>query len=460
MHTIADFTRVYQTTESDVVKTLVEFDTARPADRITVVRTDAQKILLPQSLIRKASDHVLPTGTTPFAIAEAIFNSYVAAILRQTAGLGSEISILSFHRIVLDLVRRIPPPQNNQVRIYSWSEVHRMFHVDASPPGAVRQYSAGDFLARIGKTKEELITLLSSCLQKRAVGGIPRPLKFTDIRTVLADNNAFFDKAANPSVNYPGFIGELMKFAEAHGVVKVDRGTNPLNWMIIFEPTPPTTLTTSLLTTGETSAASQPAPQSTPSSAQKVPHPRNVPEKWAETRSQKFIDVLAAKRLGPFAKVRAQLYEALDSLLAQHPEGLPVSRLLRESTARIRTKFNGAEYPWRSVTEFLTNILSRRSVLLGADGHAISVGFSTMNAVVNKLDQHWRAKLDGELIVALTENIDDIKLHDTAQLAGALFLERTDESETRVIEAIEIMLTEGKLVEDNRRLRPSQPARV
>jgi hypothetical protein len=102
-------------------------------------------------------------------------------------------------------------------------------------------------------------------------------------------------------------------------------------------------------------------------------------------------------------------------------------------------------YPWRAVREFLIHLLSRRPILLTADGNPIAPTFGTLEKQVADLVPTWRLDLDGELLIELATRIPDLQLADANGIAGALFFDRSVEAESHVSATISHLLKEGRL---------------
>jgi hypothetical protein len=417
---IGDITRPQFQSAPRLVETLKAH--ARNGQPTEFVCLESQVPLLNSAALKLES---VPSGTHFSDIANLIWSKFIDPFVSTGKITDDRLEIVTNHKAVFELAQRIPSPFKGKVTFSAWSRIYQGLS-EAAKAELRNAISMRPAITSFLPT-EEILAVLRDALTTANATEPGKAIRCTSLRPFLAARDSRFSKD-NPQTNMPGFITQLVRLAADSGVIKVDQGkdrANPSIWL---------------------AAPASPA-------VQKSVKSENA--RTSTSRSQGFIDRLGAKGLGPFSKVRPRLFAALQDLVTESSRkhrALPLSQLITETITRTKAEMTRERsvpeiYPWRHIRTFLIELLSRRSVLLDEKQQPISVGFQKLSAKVSALVPDWELELEGELILALVESSAELKLHDLNQLAGALYLDRSDKFENKVAEVIAFLLGKKRLVE-------------
>ena len=372
----------------------------------------------------------------------------------------SSLSVISFHTAVLGLVAYLPPALRARVEFLRWT---RLFGSSA-PSGTT---GSKELLAQAVANlmpENELLEAVERMLTFSKAIDSRSALLMSDMRPLLEREDDRFKKS-NPAAAVHGLIGGVIELAQQRGLVVVDRSVNRFNspvWLTGKGLSIPKSASVHRTATPENGPV-LPA-ESDEVVADKSPSEAVIPIAAAgqidaaqmekvESRSDQFVASLRRQSLGPFSRVRKQVFDTIDQLLKNPGSNRTASGLIRDSVEAVhqQLKLSGeanGEFPWRRVREFIRELLVRRAVLLDAEGKHVTPSFQTLSTEVVGLSSAWELELDGELILALIR--DGMKLHmgDLAFLAGALFNERTNDGETQVEALIEHLIRNRRITED------------
>ncbi|MGW7483479.1 hypothetical protein ACWGH8_33400 [Nonomuraea muscovyensis] len=272
-----------------------------------------------------------------------------------------------------------------------------------------------------------------------------KPVRKTDLRTLLEAQDHRFEKGHHDFAAGNGFISCLVTVGENSGLVRVV-GENP-------NPSIELTQQGMELVRAEDMAGFH-SSLSYLECAREARHQR---------LSDEYITILRSGNLGPFQQVRRAVYEAMEAILAEAEitgRKPAVYELILKAVTHVREmpseelfKSPGRPYPWAKVASFIAALVNRRPVLLSDEG-PVRYKFREMNKPVCSLENEWQLKLDGELILYLLDNNAPIVETELGDLSGALYNSRNEEAQKRTIEVLNLLLEEGKVVEDAGRLKP------
>lgn len=253
----------------------------------------------------------------------------------------------------------------------------------------------------------------------------------TSLRHLLELEDQRFAKGSSPAAQTPRLITILLDEAVARGQVRCV-GVNPQ--VSVWVP----------------QQAVQPGAAAASAGDESEP---------GETRSQRFIRCLKDGGFGPFSDLRLKVYESVEFVLKENAGGLNESELIKRAVDRVRVDGPGEflrrdrviprdQFPWRKLREFLSKLLRRQAVLIGPDGAAFTPSFVTVSRPVHGLEQDWRLRLEGELLVELVRHCDDIGYGDLDDLVGALLADRSSENTRWVEGVIGYLMDAGRLEQD------------
>lgn len=453
MKILLDLTRALPNSEQSLLnRAFAAYPGLQSAD-LTIFR------LSHHSRLPLGEDVVLQAGTHYTVVAQVVFEKLRSLLSTQPP---NTIHVASFHKSVFDLQSRLSPDQQAQVSFRSFkslsvgfppsstvSAVQAAMPIVESQPASA-QYPTESLAARstdfpgpqapaappfVPSTRwpaeliplPDAIAVLEAALDSVSAVNRDHAVRHTDLRPLLSRIDRRLDKS-QPLAATPGFISMLVRAAEDAGSIQLDRQdlTNPRVWLakgLDVRPVP-----------------------GRPGLAPRVSATRR------SSRSQIFLDILRAARMGPFSSIRLDLFDALQAATDRGP--ITVGELIKRTVdlTRVtvaRPEHDDSRYPWRSVREFLTQLLARRSILLSEDGSPVPTSFGSLGASVHRLQPGWRLDLDGELLIELVSSGADIRLVDVPALAGALYFERSDDKEALAAEVVGHLLRIGRLTESD-----------
>ncbi len=451
MKLIIDVTRANPDTEGSLVQRAVSAYPSVSRVDITILRVTHQ-----MSAVTFGQEVVLPSGTHYSLVANVVFEQ-----LRQMLNVAFDqaVVVFTFHKVVFELNARLTTDQQMRVTFRSFSSLWQHTTSYAGPQGLRSASSSAESALQAGSTMsgeppsedilpslatnrpvpqrqpmttfrwphelmpiDDAVTFLVAALREVSATAPAKAVRQTDVRAILARLDNRFEKA-NPLASFPGFISALLRAAEDRDAIAIDRLdiNNPRIWL-----------------SAEAAGADN----------------RRFLQvaRRSHSRSQEFLDSLRRQRLGPFSNIRRQLFDALEMVINDGPVAL--GELLRKTidVTRSSIQTQGLEagrYPWRHVREFLTELLTRRPVLVGLDGSSVAPSFVTLATPIAGIHPDWRSQLDGELTVALVAGGVDIRLADVSALAGALYFERSDHTEAEAATVISKLLEIGRIEESD-----------
>ncbi|MEZ4297037.1 MAG: hypothetical protein R3B70_18880 [Polyangiaceae bacterium] len=359
-----------------------------------------------------------------------------------------EVEVYTFHAVVFKLQDKFRSSDGTAAaQIHPWSQLSVPGFATTGPraisPTTSTRHWPVDFMP-----VDEALKILSKALASQN-----ERVRMTDLRALLTYQDDRFRKSA-PGAGAPGLISMLVHQAEDAGVLSVDRSdmTNPFLRLLKGGAG----LETRAHSADGKRLSSPPAstPMAGPPSSRRTsagPTSRHGMASVTATRrdadgksrSQHFIDVLRSRELGPFSKIRQTLYDSLEEVMLGAP--ILLGSLLTDVVEMTRSKSSGIEYPWRRVRNFLIQLLSREIVLLDESGDPTPPTFSTLTRKIVRLREHWRLDFEGSLLTAIIEGAGDVCLADTPPLAGALYLNRSTDHESKIHECIQRLLLRGRV---------------
>ena len=413
---------------------------------------------------------ILSAGMHYTQIAAYIQKEFIASFTAQCATNSSSLSVISFHTAVLGLVAYLPPPLRVRVEFIRWT---RLFGA-ASPSGSQAGKEVLSQAVTSLMPESELLHAVERMLTQSKALDSDSAILMSDMRPLLEREDARFKKT-NPAAAVPGLIGGVIEFAQQRGLVVVDRSVNRFNSPVWLTGKAQESVEPAALRGGEVSekvpaipaAISEVIDRDAPSlpntfsgnAGTKI----SQQEEKTQSRSDQFVASLRRQSLGPFSRVRRQVFDALDQSLKDSESNRTASSLVRDSIEVVHQQLKekgevNGEFPWRRVREFFRELMTRRPVFLDVDSRPVAPSFQSLSTVVVGLSPNWRLELDGELIVALMR--DGMKLHwnDLAFLAGALFNERTGDGERNVEATINHLIGTHRIAVDKEGFLVEVPA--
>jgi hypothetical protein len=317
------------------------------------------------------------------------------------------------------------------VDVYSFSPAVRRLATtwNTVKPGRVRFTALAQFARQVVRwdssfmPEEEAAAAVARAIAS-ASGGVARK---TDLRPLLGVVDSRFSKVSGGFAAMPGFITVLVRMAEARGLV-VSVGEEP---GVILK----------LTDAGE---------RFTAASAPSVPFPGSGTIGVAQTqavvtRSDAFVTSWRAANLGPFMAVRTKVYDEIDRALEHEPRKL--KSLVREAVRAVREKdtSHDEKFPWSRVTQFVENLMRRRPVAL-SEGDPVGPNWTTGSREITGMVDGWQLLLDGELVLHLIDEGQEIRWDDLPDLAGALYNGRGEGETERAYDVVRRLADDGVVV--------------
>ena len=446
MKLILELTRAYPSTELKMFDIAYNRYSDVAHDDIVVLRREDQDAM------PFGEQHTLPRIPTP-ALVLATVQHLLTHFLEDPAL--DRIDVYTYNGAVFDAVSGLTPELRTKVQVAPFSGLrarsYSMVRSIPAPQPQERQpqsepgisaatavapaLSVSAHISREFRWPTELIPIetaldaLFRALAKKRAYSMNVGVRKTELRALLSVEDPLLDKTR---AAVPGIMTALLRRAADKSVVEVEPGNlpNPRVWLA---DTPENVVRKAAFEAGRL-ARTRPS------------------------RSQHFLNVLREARLGPFSSIRSRLYDELERLVTESP--ITLTDLLKRCIDRTRSAEADPDgYPWRSVREFLINLLSRRPVLLDEAGASFCPSFSTLDRRVASLAPNWRLDLDGEMVIELAGKVD-IALFDIDALAGALYFDRSDEYNAYITSVILRVLSEKRLVDSQKEHRLVVPISV
>jgi hypothetical protein len=163
-------------------------------------------------------------------------------------------------------------------------------------------------------------------------------------------------------------------------------------------------------------------------------------------RSEVFQAILIKRNLGPFPDHRPLVYNAVEALINQEVR-VRVSELLKravtdaKAASAERNRAAGREPRvddrlWAGIAKFSEQLLLEAKVLIGPEGEVLGTDWRSRSVPVHGLASDWRAMCDGVMILGLVDEGEVISSVEAKNLARAIYHSSTEESETRVNDAV------------------------
>lgn len=233
--------------------------------------------------------------------------------------------------------------------------------------------------------------------------------------------------------SFPGMIATIVKELSEKGIVRVEgNGVNPKLY-----------------------------PQAPPSSQGRHPsHTSALPGAPVEPEmnlSRRASISLGDRRRGPFSYLRDDLFDALEKVLEEGAR--PLTELANEAVEAAKAAMQEAgkldrAKPWKRVIDFLITVLPAARCVLAEDGVPIGTGFANIGATVHRLSEYWRRDFEAELVRAAVEDpgFTDSR-HDREEIAGCLFLDRSNAGVDRLDKLLCHLIDDGTVVESQSAFR-------
>lgn len=187
------------------------------------------------------------------------------------------------------------------------------------------------------------------------------------------------------------------------------------------------------------------------------PEPPVSESKKPVYRSEVFQEILIRRRLGPFPDHRPLVYDAVESLIKSGVK-VRVSELLQRAVAdakKVAAERNKAanreprvdDRLWAGIAKFCEQLFLEARALVGPDREALGTDWRSRSVPVHDLAPNWRALCDGLLILGLVDEGESISSVEAKNIARAIYHSSSEESETRVNDAV-LNLLERQIVEE------------
>jgi hypothetical protein len=403
-------------------------------DQVVLLCLESQKTLVPNDWCR--SMRSVPDYLHFRQIAKVIEGDYVSPAV---ASPDVSLVVVTFHSAVLDIQSSLTPNDLTRVKFVRWQGLFPSAKPAVSDKGA-----AGRALAAL-MGHDDALAAIKRVLQRASAIDSTTGMQLAKLRPLLESEDSRFKKTSD-AAKVSGIVGAVVQLAEERGLIASDRAAGP-HFKVWLKPA-------GLASNGEAEVREEAGGNPDAKQAEDVDSPAPATRKAVSTERQRsdiFVDSLFRQGLGPFSRVRPLLYDKFNDAVAAGPKS--ATALLGEAVAATRndapaTKAGEKEIPWRKVKEFLRALLERCAILL-TNEHKSSpsvLSFENLRVPIIGLTPDWRLKLDGELVVALMK--DGVKLHlgDVPHLAGALFNARTDASEEKTAEVVELLIKSKRVV--------------
>jgi len=400
---IADLTKAHPGSESGLLRSLLS--TGYSQGPVILVCHEGQASGL-STVSPQANVKVLPDSAHYTDVMLAVVDLIDEQV--KSTSLADELTILSFHAAVLQLQPRYAKVADLRIRCGTWGNFFRNYGPPREPQGTAWP---ADFMP-----KEEAVQVLCTALARYAA-----PVQLCDLRTVLVSVDSKFAKESSSAAATPGLLKQLVTYGSYLGRVRVQyRGEDKANPLVSLVEKQGT----------ESSAVEYKTTQS------------------AEKLSKRMEAHLRPKKLGPFAQLREELFNNLESAAKAK---LTLREVIAKAVTVTREDRGGGQYPWRDVQEFLITLMKRRPIALDDSDKVIIPDSTGRGTVVSSLRSNWRREWEGEILVGVIEEINDI---DVAYAAPdfALLLYHTADTRrcTYVDELLSDLVKSGRLFEDSR----------
>jgi len=320
--------------------------------------------------------------------------------------MAAELLVLSFHSSVLALSKRYFDKSTLPVRILSWTDAYQQ---------SARESEWGEFWwPENFMSPEEACSVLENALRQHA------RVRMSELRFILAAEDGRFDKGDSVASATPGLLKQLVSLAQKKNLIRVEM-TRPGDVNPVLHTVKPMVRT-------------------------EAPSAKSNGAKKSDVRSRDMERILRGKNLGPFSRIRGALFDKLEDAARQNES---LERTISTCVEATRLEQNSTGYPWRVVQQFVITLMQRRPIALSNSGEPITPTLLGRAEVVGGLREGWRLEWEGELIVALLEDMQD--LHPAFDMVNlALMLHHTGEPATivQVHEVLAHLARQKRIYED------------
>ncbi|MFI0260338.1 hypothetical protein ACH4OW_15055 [Streptomyces sp. NPDC017056] len=421
---VIDVTRSFAGNEERFVSALLELY-APLEPEVVVIGLEPQRFVL-DALNKNVDFRVTSTGYEPQVRLE------IAALVRERAARdpGERFLVSSHHRSVQAKEGELAPLASVFETVHPRDVLRR-------PPRAAEELIAE--LMPVREALEVLRTVL------RQVDASNRPVMKTDIRSLLTRFDERFSRQRYPAARAPQLITHLLDAAVAEGVVRLI-GNDPLVYVQLAEES-------------RQGSNNHPAGTSETHSLVQCTVESKRSDFRPETRSQELQYALRVQDFGPHAEVREALYEAISRVTANSVEDASIKELVHaavrvardESPSHFPRKMGEnlakEKYPWRNLEGFIVRLLVRGGMIVDSDGKEMPEGpiWALRQGHLAPLPSDWPIRLDAELVLAIVRSRSDVSWQDGVDLAGALYLNRTEQYVERIDRIVELLFTRQQI---------------
>lgn len=401
MYIIGDLTAIIpeKSSENQVVRTVMERYKEKDTDFYVIGYKEQLFRLTDEVKQRMKELDEIDNSMTNEQILDIIDQKYISKLRDDSPS--EEILVLSFNQKVRWLIKE----KHNNVIVKSWSDVHK--ELTGQDKNTEKDQNSEKIWPESLIPKKDAISTLCRALQEQKAVQEHKSVRQSDIVPMLGTIDQRF-KTSFPKRS--GLIKVLLSDAKEQGYIELDDTTDQINPTVWLS---------------------------------------DKGKKESDPRFWAFSDCLRSKQLGPFAKIREQLYVNIERFIdSNSQEPSTIYAILSKSIENVKPNQNDNKYPWRRVKYFLYNLLSRRSIFMSGD-NVIDMSFSNfLSATTTGCVKEWQTQLDAELILAIAEKVSEITFPgDVDILAGLLYSDRSEGSVDKILNLIKYLLESKQLVE-------------
>jgi hypothetical protein len=176
--------------------------------------------------------------------------------------------------------------------------------------------------------------------------------------------------------------------------------------------------------------------------------PRTALEALPKKRSDQFQAILRLAQLGPFAKVRWAVYDAIEEHVRQSQAPANIMVIVQQAVASVKSKdTRDSKYPWWPTQQFILKMLNEEPVAMDEKGNVIKPSqLSGLHTAVAGFKPNWREILDGRLLLHLIEVDDSVTFENANDLTAVLYDSRSDAQMTdRLVRVFKLLETSGQI---------------
>ena len=171
----------------------------------------------------------------------------------------------------------------------------------------------------------------------------------------------------------------------------------------------------------------------------------------ASETSRRFEDIIRRSGFGPYAPIRSQFFELLDS---EFPKsiGKSVTQIVRDCIDKFESENPNLEFNWRLVGDAFIRLLLHSEALLdtGENPVAIQNTVAGRRTSLGAVVENWTLRVESQLLLLIVSEQSFLLDTQFNDVGGALFNTRkASKYEDRVLNMIELLLSENLIVEDS-----------